>query len=100
MELPYQFLACSFSLPTITLSFHLSYDFKFCCPDYFYWVSSLVKDIEPNVQLAPCCTYTSVTTKGLVTSLPPTTATRRILFKRIAVFPMNCTDVSWISACL
>ena len=43
-----------------------------------YCVSSLVNDSEANFQVPLCCTYTSVTMKGLVTSLPPTTATRRI----------------------
>src|SRR5436190_833948 len=57
-------------------------------------VSSLVNDSETNFQAPFCCTYTSVTTKGLITSLPPTTAVSRILFKRIAVDPMKRTDAS------
>src|SRR5829696_7345938 len=65
-----------------------------------YGPSSLVNDSDPNFQAPLCCTYTSVTTKGLVTSLPPTTATRRILFRRMAVVPMNRTDTSWISTFL
>jgi len=65
-----------------------------------YGLSSLVKESEASFRVPPCCTYTSVTMKGLVTSLPPTTAIRRILLKTIAVVPMSRTDVSWISTFL
>jgi hypothetical protein len=61
---------------------------------------SLVNESEANLHLPFCCTYTSVTTKGFVTSLPPTTASRRILFSTIAVVPITRTDASRISACL
>lgn len=64
------------------------------------YCNSLVNESEPNFQAPFCCTYTSVTTKGLVTSLPPTTASSRIRFNTIAVEPMNRTDASKISACL
>src|SRR5213080_522216 len=45
-----------------------------------YCVKSLVNESEPNFHFPFCCTETSVTKNGLVTSLPPTTASRRILF--------------------
>ncbi len=61
---------------------------------------SLVNESEPNFQAPLCCTYTSVTTKGFVTSLPPTTASSRILFNTMAVEPMTRTEASKISACL
>lgn len=58
-------------------------------------VRSLVKASEPSLQAPFPRTYTSVTMKGLVTSLPPTTASRRILFSTMAVVvPMNRTDAS------
>src|SRR5699024_4106269 len=63
-------------------------------------LSSLVNDKEDNFQSLFCFTYTSVTSKGLVTSLPPTSATRVILFKRMAVLSIIFTDTSWISAFL
>ena len=47
---------------------------------------SRVNDSEANVQVLLSCTYTSVTTKGLLTSFPPTTATSRILFRRMLSF--------------
>lgn len=65
-----------------------------------YCVKSLVNESEASFHIPLCCTYTSITMKGLVTSLPPTTASRRILFNRMAVVPMNRTDDSKISACL
>ena len=63
-------------------------------------VRSLVNEIEPNFHFPFSRTYTSVTTNGLLTSLPPTTASRRILFSTMAVLPMNRTEDSKISACL
>ncbi len=59
-----------------------------------------MKDSEASLRAPPSSTYTSVTMKGLVTSLPPTTATSRILLSRMAVVPMTRTDVSWISTAL
>src|SRR6185503_20682708 len=56
-----------------------------------YW-RSLVNDSEPSFHAPFCCTYTSVTMKGLLTSLPPTTASRRILLRTIAVEPMIRAD--------
>ncbi len=59
-----------------------------------------MNESEASFQAPPCCTYTSVTSKGFVTSLPPTTASRRIVFNTMAVVPMTRTDAAWISACL
>ena len=59
-----------------------------------------MNDNDPSFHAPSCWTYTSVTTNGFVTSLPPTTATSRIRFNRMAVVPMILTDTSWISACL
>ena len=63
-------------------------------------VSSLVNDRDPNFQKLPSLTYTSVTSNGLVTSFPPTTASKVIVFKMMAVEPIIFTDTSWISAFL
>jgi len=61
---------------------------------------SFVNESEPSFHFPSTLTNTSVTVKGLLTSLPPTTASSRILLSMIAVSPMICTEVSWISACL
>ena len=47
-----------------------------------------MEDRDPNTQEVAWRTYTSVTMRGLVTSLPPTTASSRILL-RMAVEPMK-----------
>lgn len=64
------------------------------------YLKSLVNESEANIQVPFCRTYTSVTSKGFVTSLPPTMATRRIVFSTMAVVPTNRTDAAWISALL
>ena len=48
-----------------------------------------MNESEPSFHVPPRLTYTSVTTKGFMTSLPPTTATSRILFNRMAVVPRD-----------
>ena len=44
--------------------------------------------------------YNRVTINGLVTSFPPTTASKVILFNKMAVLSIMFTDTSWISAFL
>jgi hypothetical protein len=60
---------------------NVAYDFGASCG-----VINLVNDSEPRVHLPFSLVYTSVTINGLITSLPPTTANKVILFNRIAVF--------------
>jgi len=65
-----------------------------------YWPSSLVNDSDASFHAPRSRTYTSVTANGLLTSLPPTTASSRILLNTIAVESMIRADDSKISACL
>src|SRR5665213_206892 len=63
-------------------------------------VSSFVNENEPNIHLPFSLIYTSVTINGLVTSFPPTTASKVILFNRMAVLSIMFTEIEWISAFL
>ena len=49
-------------------------------------------DSDASFHAPFCRTYTSVTMNGFVTSLPPTTASSRILLSTIAVEPMIRED--------
>src|SRR6187399_425660 len=58
--------------------------------DYLFILTGLIrceKVSEPIFHLPFSLIYTSVTIKGLVTSFPPTPATKSISFSRIAVLP-------------
>src|SRR5690606_26231604 len=61
---------------------------------------SLVNESEPNFQPSAFLIYTSVTSNGLVTSFPPTSAIKVIRLSKMAVLSIISTDTSWMSAFL
>ena len=64
--------------------------------DYLFILTGLIRCenvSEPIFHLPFSLRYTSVTIKGLVTSFPPTTATKSMSFNRIAVLPKMFTKL-------
>src|SRR5690606_19559989 len=61
---------------------------------------SLVNESEPNFQPSAFLIYTSVTSNGLVTSFPPTSAIKVIRLSKMAVLSIISTETSWMSAFL